>query len=111
MGKTAMFGKHLLLAILVIALLSFGGTSQAHMYRRNYGTPDIYVVVPSISWGSKWLDCDEARSYLEDMGYHISKTLGCGGNYHHFRGERRGFRYTIYVMTERGQEMVDKRGH
>ena len=71
-------------------------------------TPDNLVLVPATLFHHS-LNCEEARSFLEKQGYHLVHAVRCGGNYHIFRAERRGFYYVLRVLTERGQMMIDDR--
>jgi CRISPR/Cas system-associated protein Csm6 len=95
------------LSVLVFTLLaSMAAASGAHYVLRS--TADNVVLVPSVLFHPT-LNCEEARSYLERQGYRVLKRVRCGGNYNLFRTERRGFYYTMRVMTKRGQNMIDER--
>jgi hypothetical protein len=97
-----MLKKLLILASFMLALLALIPMAQAHAARSN---PDLLIYIPP----RYDIRCPEARVLLQKEGYHISKTIRCGGNYHKFRAERRGFHYIVQVMTNCGKRMIDAR--
>ena len=100
--------KRLLFLCFALALMP---ASQASAHWVSYGNPDHYVYVPALPWPHARHDvsCDEARALLEHKHFHVSKTIRCGGAYHVFSAQRRGFAYIVHVMTGQGQDMVDDR--
>jgi hypothetical protein len=104
-------------ASVVVAILAAVPSVQGHAprvelqnindYRSNTQNPDYYILIPAF-YG---ISCDEARSILQKKGYRILKTIRCGGNYHKFKVQRRGFDYIVNVMTSRGKRMIDARSN
>ena len=102
-----MSGKFLVSAGLALAILAnVNGASRASYVI--HGNPDNLVLVPATYFHPD-ISCEEARAFLEGKGYHVFEKARCGGNYHLFRAERRGFHYIVRVMTARGQMMIDDR--
>jgi hypothetical protein len=97
-----MLKKLLIPASLILGLLALVPMAQA---RATHSNPDHYIYIPP----SYDISCQEARALLQKEGYHISKTIWCGGNYHKFRAQRRGFHYIVQVMTNCGKRMIDAR--
>ena len=91
-------------ACIAIAIFAAIPTAQSHVQRR-HSNPDLLTYIPP----HYDIRCPEARVLLQKEGYHISKTIRCGGNYHRFRAERRGFQYIVQVMTNCGKRMIDAR--
>ena len=94
----AMLKKLLSAASLAFSVLAFGGVGESQAAITHYATPDHYVYVPIVGFRDA-VSCGEARLILENKGYHISKTIRCGGNYHKFSAKRRGFAYIIHVKA------------
>jgi len=102
-------------ASVVVTILAAIPSAQGHVprvelqnindYRSNTQNPDHYIFIPAY-YG---VSCDEARSILHRKGYRILKTIRCGGNYHKFKVQLRGFNYIVQVMTKRGKKMIDAR--
>lgn len=99
MRKKLLVAAGALAALLTLNLAANGHTLRYH------GNPDLYVYIPP----DYAMSCADARSHLQHQGYRILRTIRCGGNYHKFRAQRRGFDYLVQVMTCRGKRMIDAR--
>jgi hypothetical protein len=94
--------KILTFSSLILGLLALAPISQA---RATHSNPDHYVYIPP----HYDIRCQEARILLQKEGYHVSKTIRCGGNYHQFRAQRSGRDMIVQVMTRCGKRMIDAR--
>lgn len=92
----------ILVPVSLLALLALAPIAQA---RATHSNPDHYIYIPPRTE----IRCGEARVLLQKDGFHVSKTLRCGGNYHLFRAQRSGRDMIVQVMTARGKRMVDGR--
>ncbi len=100
-----MLKPFLLSAGVVVAVLSTSSLASSHTNRGTHGSVDHYVMVPS----RDGVDCEKAYAILERRGFHIYGTVRCGGNYHRFTVDRRGFNYIVHVMSQQGAIMVRNR--
>lgn len=89
----------ILVPVSLLALLALAPIAQAR------ANPDHYIYIPPRTE----IRCGEARVLLQKDGFHVSKTLRCGGNYHLFRANRSGRDMIVQVMTARGKWMIDAR--
>jgi hypothetical protein len=94
--------KILTLSSLMLGFMALAPIAQA---RATHSNPDHYVYLPP----HYDIHCQEARILLQKEGYHVSKTIRCGGNYHQFRAQRSGRNMIVQVMTCRGKGMIDAR--
>lgn len=100
-GQTRVMKHFVISASLSLGLLAFIGVANAHVR----GHADHYVMAPVLGG----VDCEEASAILEHRGFEIYGKVWCGGNYHIFNVKRRGFAYTVHVMSEQGAVMVRNR--
>ena len=91
-----------LMPAILIGFLALSAIAQA---RATHSNPDHYVYIPP----RYDIRCQQARILLQKEGYHVSKTIRCGGNYHQFRAQRSGRDMIVQVMTWRGKKMIDAR--
>lgn len=95
-----------MLKILMPAILTgFLALSAFAQARATHSNPDHYIYIPP----RYEIRCQEARVFLKREGYHVSKTIRCGGNYHQFRAQRSGRDLIVQVMTRCGKKMIDAR--
>ena len=95
-----------MLKILVpVSLLGLLALAPIALARVNHSNPDYYIYIPP----HYEVSCREARVLLKKGGYHVSKTIRCGGNYHQFRAQRSGRDMIVQVMTAHGKRMIDAR--
>ena len=94
--------KMLTLSSLILGLMALAPIVHA---RATHSNPDHYVYIPP----HYDIRCQEARKLLQKEGYHVSKTIRCGGKYHQFRAQRSGRHMIVKVLTCRGKRMIDAR--
>jgi hypothetical protein len=94
--------KILTFSSLMLGILALAPIAQA---RATHSNPDHYVYIPP----HYDIRCQEARVLLQKEGYHVAKTIRCGGNYHQFRAQRSGRDMIVQVMTSCGKRMIDAR--
>jgi hypothetical protein len=92
----------ILVPVSLLGLLALAPVAQA---RATYANPDHYIYIPP----RYDISCREARILLKKDGYHVSRILSCGGNYHQFRAQRSGRDMIVQVMTRCGKRMIDAR--